>query len=145
MPFLCKRGDLAVYWGIAQRILASRKFQLVVISAIFGVVFLAPEQGISIGICLHRKIFGISCPGCGITRSIIAVAHGHFLAALRLHLGGPLVFLYFALLLLDRIMLIFFTRPLFGNVHRWSVSAVLLSITIGGWALGLGLRLFGVS
>lgn len=39
-------------------------------------------------ICLVRFIFGMYCPGCGGTRSVTALLHGHLLQALWYH---PLV------------------------------------------------------
>lgn len=38
--------------------------------------------------CIWLEIFGIYCPGCGGTRAVWALFHGHFLQALWLH---PLV------------------------------------------------------
>lgn len=42
--------------------------------------------------CPIRRLFGIACPGCGMTRSFEAVAHGDIVKALGYHpLGPPLV------------------------------------------------------
>ncbi len=40
-------------------------------------------------LCPTAGLFGIPCPGCGLTRATIAAASGEFAAALQLH---PLVF-----------------------------------------------------
>ncbi len=34
-------------------------------------------------ICLIRNVFGIKCPGCGMTRAILCVFHGNFKGAFR--------------------------------------------------------------
>ncbi len=34
-------------------------------------------------ICLTKNIFGIECPGCGITRAIASIFHADFVSALR--------------------------------------------------------------
>lgn len=47
-------------------------------------------------ICPFRAITGIPCPGCGLTRSFMAIARGDFENALRMHLFGPVLFLAFA-------------------------------------------------
>ena len=51
--------------------------------------------------CPSATLFGVPCPGCGLTRATLALLHGDVVAAWRLH---PLVFLlspiYFGLLAL---------------------------------------------
>jgi len=40
--------------------------------------------------CLFRSAFGLPCPGCGLTRSIVALWRGDLLLSLRYHpLGLP--------------------------------------------------------
>lgn len=43
--------------------------------------------------CLSRTVFGISCPGCGLTRSFAAMARGDIASALQLNPCGPLLFI----------------------------------------------------
>jgi hypothetical protein len=38
--------------------------------------------------CTTRSLFGIDCPGCGLTRSFIHLAHGEWAASLRSHRVG---------------------------------------------------------
>ena len=49
------------------------------------VVFLVPTAWIERRrpLCLIRTLFGIRCPGCGMTRAVSCAAHGHFRDALR--------------------------------------------------------------
>lgn len=42
--------------------------------------------------CMSRRIFGISCPGCGLTRSFVAMAHGEFVLAAQANPMGPVLF-----------------------------------------------------
>lgn len=48
--------------------------------------------------CGLRQLFGIYCPGCGGTRAMIALFHGHFLRSLvcnpAIILGGLLILYY---------------------------------------------------
>lgn len=43
----------------------------------------------SFPLCPSAGLFGVPCPGCGLTRATIAIFHGHFAEAFALH---PLVF-----------------------------------------------------
>jgi hypothetical protein len=44
-----------------------------------------PSQAGIYPACPIRELLGIDCPGCGATRALAAVLHGHFLDALRLN------------------------------------------------------------
>ena len=48
------------------------------------------------GDCLYQKTYGFFGPGCGLTRSFVAIAQGDFLHALQFNAFGPLLFLLFA-------------------------------------------------
>lgn len=47
--------------------------------------------------CSIRQMFGIPCPSCGLTRSVLLTLHGHLSAAFEVNPGGPLVVLGLAL------------------------------------------------
>ena len=40
-------------------------------------------------LCVWRKMFDVSCPGCGLTRSFIALSAGSLSQSLDHHLAGP--------------------------------------------------------
>ena len=44
--------------------------------------------------CLTRQVLHMDCPGCGMTRSFIAMAHGQARRAFSYHRLGPVIFLY---------------------------------------------------
>jgi hypothetical protein len=46
------------------------------------------------GVCAFRDVTGIPCPGCGLTRSWVALLHGDLAWSLRFHPLGWLVLLY---------------------------------------------------
>ncbi len=71
------------------------KTKLAVSVAYLGLVALFYTFGLS---CIFQSIFGISCPGCGMTRALLAALHLDFKAAFSLHpmfWSVPLLYLYF--------------------------------------------------
>jgi hypothetical protein len=41
--------------------------------------------------CIFKEAFGVSCPGCGLTRSLVLALGGDFGRAFALNPGGPLL------------------------------------------------------
>ncbi|HEV8630441.1 MAG TPA: DUF2752 domain-containing protein [Thermoanaerobaculia bacterium] len=50
-----------------------------------------PLAGRGFSFCAWRRVTGIPCPGCGMTRAMAALARGELGAALHLHPFAPLV------------------------------------------------------
>jgi len=78
---------------------------LIVCSAILGGAFIGQisplgDPRVQVGgtaipnICMFRAYTGLPCPGCGLTRSLIAAAHGKIRRSFSLHRLGPITFLY---------------------------------------------------
>jgi hypothetical protein len=42
-------------------------------------------------VCVSRLLFGVSCPGCGMTRSVLMTLGGDVRGALSVNPGGPLL------------------------------------------------------
>jgi hypothetical protein len=42
-------------------------------------------------VCFSRRVFGVECPFCGMTRSFVALMHGDVKASFEHHWGGPLL------------------------------------------------------
>ena len=47
-------------------------------------------------LCTYRKLFGVGCPGCGLTRSFSFMAHFRFGQAFDMNWMGPPFFLFVA-------------------------------------------------
>lgn len=43
-------------------------------------------------LCFSQRLFGMRCPGCGLTRSVVSSAHGDLPSAMHFHPAGPLIF-----------------------------------------------------
>ncbi|HXT20136.1 MAG TPA: DUF2752 domain-containing protein [Thermoanaerobaculia bacterium] len=63
--------------------------------AAVGLFFAAGWVGLPSGaaftVCAFRRLTGIPCPGCGLTRAMGALARGELLLALHFHPFAPLV------------------------------------------------------
>ncbi len=60
--------------------------------AAFAVLHLwVPSPDIRTSVCLFRRLTGIPCPGCGLTRAFAHLAKGEWRAALRDHPLAPLI------------------------------------------------------
>ncbi|MFZ9587905.1 MAG: DUF2752 domain-containing protein [Crocinitomicaceae bacterium] len=56
------------------------------------------------GVCFSKKVYGVSCPACGTTRSVLFILKGKLGNALHMN---PLGFLAIAFLILVPIMIVF--------------------------------------
>ncbi len=68
-----------------------RAIAFVALTAGLTVVFTWRPSAAMPSSCMSRNLLGVSCPGCGMTRSVTSAAHGEFAASLRLHAFGPFV------------------------------------------------------
>lgn len=98
-------------------------------------VYLLPLLPYQLPLCLFKLMTGYPCAGCGMTRAVVAAAHGHFLEAFKWHplglaffLGAWLVALAFGYELLT-------DKPLPWNewLKRWGIALA--------WALFLAFLL----
>lgn len=70
-------------------------WSLLVAGAAYLFVFEPGKTGF-FPICMFRFLTGLTCPGCGATRALHQILHGHFLAAFMLN---PLFFISIPFLL----------------------------------------------
>ena len=72
--------------------------------------------------CLLQRVLGVPCPGCGISRSLLAAAHGHFSAAWNFNPAGIVFWFFLVYEIAARILIV------------WRDSlAVVLQYTFTGW------------
>jgi hypothetical protein len=86
--------------------------------------------------CLSRSLFGVGCPGCGLTRSFVYLAHGAWQESLREHRLGWL--LAFAVLMQFPYRGVALwrknDRPL-GRLLPRVFSGLLIFLLIGNWVV----------
>jgi hypothetical protein len=58
-------------------------------------------------VCTFHNLTGLPCPGCGLTRSLVAAAHGRFKTSFAFHRLGILTLLFICLQIVYRTAVIF--------------------------------------
>ena len=91
----------------------------------------------NVDLCPLHALTGIPCPGCGMTRSVVGLSHGHVEQALRYHPLGAIVY---------ALLIVALCLPLLpGNARTrlwgWAFSTpvTICAITLAGtvWILRL--------
>ena len=59
-------------------------------------VFMPGAEGPLPDVCTSRRILGIDCPGCGMTRAFIAITHGQFARAWEFNHASFVIYLFVA-------------------------------------------------
>ena len=88
--------------------------------------------------CPSREIFDVNCPGCGLTRSFVYIAHGDWDSSLRVNRVGWLI------MLMALFQIPYRAHALWGSgrlvlgprAGRW-FGLTLVVILIGSWVVGL--------
>lgn len=84
-------------------------------------------------ICPFYQATGLPCPGCGLTRAFVCIAHGNLVESLHWHPLGLLVFAAAVILWLEYASRVFTGRILFQVPRRvqsrllWSGAAIFLA------------------
>ncbi len=103
--------------------LSTRIRRTVGLSVAYGVAFFLLASGVVP--CSFASLTHHPCPGCGTTRSALALFHGDFAGALRWNPLGPFVVVAFAVLASDALRLV--ARD--GDLRAFAAS------TVSSWAL----------
>ncbi len=60
-----------------------------------GKIYLPFVEGVAVpGLCHSRELLGIPCPGCGLTRCFVSLAHGQLVRAWQFNPAGILLFAF---------------------------------------------------
>jgi hypothetical protein len=95
-------------------------------------------------VCPSRLLFGVNCPGCGMTRSVLLTLGGDLHSALNVNPAGP--FFVAALTLLALQLLLAARAPAEGHISikrrllPWASAygVVVAAVMLIQWAGGLG-------
>ena len=83
--------------------------------------------------CLLRCATGLPCATCGMTRSFCAIGRGEFGAAFAYHPLGPVLYAFFAVVMLRSAAVALAGRrllPQAGRVFLWTAVALLAAILV---------------
>lgn len=85
-------------------------------------------------VCQSKVLLGIDCPGCGLTRSFVHLAHGDLAASLGVHPVGWLVALFVLAQVPYRIWALRTANgaPL-GERTPWVMTAALVALLFASW------------
>ena len=88
-------------------------------------------------VCPFNHMTGLPCPGCGLTRAFVSIAHGHLVDAVRWHALSPLMFLFGLVLLVEYAARVFAGKSLMRIGSLWNSRA--------GWAASVVFIGYGVA
>ncbi|HET6251318.1 MAG TPA: DUF2752 domain-containing protein [Tepidisphaeraceae bacterium] len=87
-------------------------------------------------VCVMRNWLGINCPGCGLTRSFVYMAHGRWRAAYHIHRLGWLLGAIVAGQIPYRLLCIYY-KPVVTRTECIWVFGVLVFLMVANWVLEL--------
>ena len=103
----------SIFNPILTPILAQRQTNAIILGAAVlhaGLVM----TGLPSWTCPFRELFGLPCPGCGLSRAISALLHGDWQTSFTYHLFAP----FFLLALISMALVIFLP----GAQRQWLIS-----------------------
>lgn len=88
--------------------------------------------------CVSQELFGVRCPGCGLTRSFVNLAQGDWRAAWNHHRLGWALWIAVILQIPYRLVALRHVgRPIVSNWVPRFFAYALIGALIGNWALEL--------
>ena len=83
--------------------------------------------------CISSSLFGVNCPGCGLTRSFILLAHGKWGAAWQMHRFGWLIAFATLVQIPYRTACLAMRRDLLGKLVPRMFGYFLIAVLFGNW------------
>jgi hypothetical protein len=99
--------------------------------------WLTPGQVEGWPLCLFKYLTHLDCPGCGLTRSFLAMARLDVTQAVKFNAAGPLLYLFFVFTLVERAGALFDSQ--LKRRVRWPrfmaviFSSMVVFLLIGHW------------
>jgi len=94
--------------------------------------------------CPFKAVFGIPCPGCGLTAAIEELLHGHVLASLRTHAFAPIFLVALFIILISIILPEKQRQIMITTIAHFESRTGLTAWVLTGLMLYWVIRLFGL-
>jgi hypothetical protein len=91
--------------------------------------------------CPFRTLTGIPCPGCGMTRSFLAIAKGNLSSAIGYNLFGPILFIGLTLAVMHLFVELLCRRKIDTIYTKWMLEQKIQLISLGSLLIYHGIRL----
>jgi len=144
-PLATCRPD-PLFHGVLLALCSSVLLLALALSVRSGAQVVVPILGIPLPeLCFLRRFTGLNCPGCGLTRCFISLAHGDVPAAWKYNPAGLLLFAIIAFQVPYRTAQLWRIRRGFAELETGAAAQAALGtfavLLIGQWAL----RMLGVA
>jgi len=97
--------------------------------------------------CRFHELTGLSCPTCGMSRSLYELVHLHIAQSFRMHLLGPVLYLIAFVLFLKYTLEIFAGKKIIferGNRFFKKILVLLIIVWIVFWIVRMGMEYWGM-
>ncbi len=98
-------------------------------------------------VCQFRNVTGLNCPGCGLTRAFVSIAHGRFIEAWNYNAASLLVFAFVTSQIPYRALQIWRIRSGRGEIQMPRTTNTILIVVAGAvfaqWIVRLVLQAVG--
>jgi hypothetical protein len=94
--------------------------------------------------CPFKAVFGIPCPGCGLTVAMDELLHGHLLTSLRTHAFAPIFLAAFVTILVSLLLPEKQRQKMTATIAQWESHTGLTAWVLTGLMLYWAIRLSGL-
>jgi len=95
-------------------------------------------------VCPFKAVFGVPCPGCGLTAAMDELLHGHVLASLRTHAFASIFLAAFIIILVSILLPEKQREKLIAAITHLETHTGLTAWVLSGLMLYWVIRLFGL-